>query len=213
MSDALRKLEENGWTTMALPRDADLREVVPLIRRELGDAARRIGIERVSPKRSEQARAGTLSALHGLAAFPLHTERAHWERPPRYVAFRSVGASSDRPTTLFDSYRLDPALVQRLRETVWTAGWNGVRFETRVLTPADALRWRIRYDLCCMAVTRPQDLELRDRVETELRHAEMHAHQWTPGVALLVDNWRVLHGRGTSPLPDYDRVLERIVIP
>jgi alpha-ketoglutarate-dependent taurine dioxygenase len=50
-------------------------------------------------------------------------------------------------------------------------------------------------------------------VETELRHAEMHAHQWTPGVALLVDNWRVLHGRGTSPLPDYDRVLERIVIP
>jgi alpha-ketoglutarate-dependent taurine dioxygenase len=35
---------------------------------------------------------------------------------------------------------------------------------------------------------------------------------WTQGKAVVIDNWRVLHGRGSAQRTDRDRILLRILI-
>lgn len=208
-------LECSGWSVVPLPADADLRALIPVLRPHLAGRADRIGIERVSPKRRDQARAGTLSARYGLGPFPLHTERAHWRRPPRFVVFRSVGNPTDRPTTLADSHQLSGRndLITWLHDVPWKVEWNEASFETRVLMPDAESRWQVRYDPCCMTVCRPEHRELQAELDEELQRFSLEEHHWTRDTALVIDNWRVLHGRGSSARIDHDRVLERLVIP
>jgi alpha-ketoglutarate-dependent taurine dioxygenase len=36
--------------------------------------------------------------------------------------------------------------------------------------------------------------------------------RWRTGTAVVIDNWRVLHGRGDSVVPDNDRLLLRVYV-
>jgi alpha-ketoglutarate-dependent taurine dioxygenase len=36
--------------------------------------------------------------------------------------------------------------------------------------------------------------------------------EWTQGVAIVMDNWKVLHGRGAMPNGEKQRILERIYV-
>jgi hypothetical protein len=167
------------------------------------------------PASSNQAPAGTMSSVYDLGPFPLHTERAHWRTPPRFVAFRSIGAATDRPTTLLDSCELETIsdLVRDLYDVEWLVHWGNERFLTRVLTPLQTSRWHIRYDRCCMTVHDPDLHALATRLENNLSSVPVEYHYWSPEVVLIIDNWRILHGRGMSQHEDFGRTLERIVIP
>jgi hypothetical protein len=156
-----------------------------------------------------------MSSLYDLGPFPLHTERAHWRTPPRFVAFRSIGVATDRPTTLLDSWKLETIsdLVRDLYDVEWFVHWGNERFVTRVLTPLHSSRWQIRYDRCCMTVHEPNLRALETRLENNLARLPVEDHYWSPSVVLIIDNWRMLHGRGMSRHEDFGRILERIVIP
>ena len=201
---------------MPLAPEADLRSIVPILRPSLSEQPPTIQVERISPKTSPQARHGTLSARYGLGPFPLHTERAHWRSPPRYLIFRSVGEVTDRPTTLLDSYALkaDKKLVQELLETQWIVQWGDDSFRSPVLTPLPTPeQWQIRYDRCCMSLSEDAPPELNVRLDQTFDSLIPEHHFWRLGEILLIDNWRMLHGRGTSAVEDFGRVLERIVVP
>ena len=202
---------------MALDCDQDLRSLVPVLRPDLTDRIASIQVERISPKMSSQTRPGTMSAIYGMGAFPLHSERAHWRVPPRFLIFRSAGDLSDRPTTLFDShcFARDRVLAQELLQTPWIVRWGEVSFRSPVLrVPSGGVRpWYVRYDRCCMTTCDQPRNGLAERLECALAAAEPEYHHWLPGIVLLVDNWRVLHGRGESSHSDWGRVLERVVVP
>lgn len=209
------ELRDWGWVTLALPSKVDLRIVLSLLRPDLIPYASRFHVNRISPKTHDCAPTGTLSARYGLGSFPFHTERAHWKNPPRYIAFRSIGAPTDRPTTLVDSYDLDASsdLVRDLHCQPWDVRWEEVKFESPVLTPVSSAPWKVRYDPCCMAIKAPHKANLESALEQKLSELPVTTHHWRPEVALIVDNWRVLHGRGASRAADFNRVLERLVIP
>jgi alpha-ketoglutarate-dependent taurine dioxygenase len=214
---ALATLRRRGWSSMPLAPDHDLRSIIPLLRPRLADQVASIQVERVSPKTSDQARPGTMSAIYGMGSFPLHTERAHWPAPPRFLILRSVGDASDRPTTLLDSYRfaLDQNLAQELLRAPWIVQWGEVTFRSRVLQSfsSGGGRWHIRYDRCCMTPCDAAHEGLSDRLEHALVALEPEAHDWEPGIVLIIDNWRVLHGRGKCTGSDFGRTLERVVVP
>jgi alpha-ketoglutarate-dependent taurine dioxygenase len=214
---ALATLRARGWSSMPLAPDHDLRSIIPLLRPQLADQVASIQVERVSPKTSSQARPGTMSAIYGMDSFPLHTERAHWPAPPRFLILRSVGDASDRPTTLLDSYRfaLDQKLAQELLQTPWSVRWGEVSFRSWVLQSFSSGkgRWRIRYDRCCMIPFDEAHKGLLDRLEHALIALEPETHYWEPGIVLIIDNWRVLHGRGKCTGSDFGRSLERVVVP
>jgi hypothetical protein len=214
---ALATLRARGWSLLPLAPEHDLRSIIPLLRPRLAHHEASFQVELVSPKTSDRARPGTMSALYGMGSFPLHTERAHWPTPPRFLILRSVGDASDRPTTLLDSYRfaLDQKLTQELLQTPWIVRWDEVSFQSRVLLPSSSGkgRWHVRYDPSCMVPCDEARRGLAERLEQALASLEPEQHYWESGIVLLIDNWRVLHGRGQSPDPDFGRALERVVVP
>lgn len=213
----LETLRARGWALLPLASEHELRSIIPLLRPRLAHQAASFQVERVSPKTSDRARPGTMSALYGMGSFPPHTERAHWPTPPRFLILRSVGDASNRPTILLDSYRLalDPKLTQELLQTPWIVRWGEVSFRSRVLLPSSGAKglWHVRYDRCCMTPCEEAGEGLSNRLEEALASLEPERHYWEPGTVLIIDNWRVLHGRGQSHDPDFGRALERVVAP
>ena len=70
----------------------------------------------------------------------------------------------------------------------------------------------VRYDPGCMepvSTDGPLALALLSRDMWPDHGEEFH---WNQGKALIIDNWRVLHGRGETECDDRDRTLLRVYI-
>jgi alpha-ketoglutarate-dependent taurine dioxygenase len=154
-------------------------------------------VDRLNPTRTEAAKPRSLSARFGAGGFPLHTDGAYVRQPPRLLVLYCVQDTEQRPTRLlrWDEADWSAELLSRLRrETYWFR--NGRHsFLDSVVSPGRSF---VRFDAGCMIpATRLASAtlaELMERLSTRLC-LEL---QWRPGMTLIIDNWRMLHGRGTA---------------
>lgn len=171
-------------------------------------------ISRLAPTASKAARPGTMSSIFGLGEFPLHTDTAHWPTPARYVVLRSAGMRHDRPTLLASSESLRKSQKHGLlvRRSVWTAkGPIGLFYCSMIFSAVGESG--VRLDLCCM---RPYNHSARivlDSMAELLPVKERIEVGWRPNLTLVVDNWRMLHGRGSALGSDEgERIIERVLV-
>lgn len=188
-----------------------------------GDAALRLGVpeklgagpavHRLSPTAREEAPPNTYSGAYGLSCFPLHTDLAHWQVPPRYLALRCVRGFEEVPTLVLDGRRvvnqlgadrLGRALVQPRR----------VLLGRRSLLPLydrsiSLLRWDERYIVPAI----PAAAEAMDAFRAILTGAvPVRVPLCRQGDTLVLDNWRVLHGRAAVPLEALHREIDRVYL-
>lgn len=160
--------------------------------------------------RLETAPASGLPSLtreFGLAAFPLHTDGAHLERPPDFVCLAAATADgSGAATTLLP-------LADIGKSSRFAAALDHGVFRLRRRTGARYLLARfedgIRYDPACM-VPVTDDARYVARVLAE-SSALARPWRWAGRpTALLLDNRRALHGR--EPATWSGRVLHRLML-
>lgn len=170
-------------------------------------------IDHLHPMVAADARPRSLSALHGVDAFPLHTDGAHHRVPPRYVLMRLADeAHCETPTLLA---RIDPrSLLRRdvtllARETWLVRGGFGRTFFAPVL---DNSRMIMRFDPGCM--TQPLGTQLTGaRILSRMFAATQVVRiDWEPGRTLVIDNWTVFHGRPQVVTDVARRVLLRQLV-
>lgn len=165
------------------------------------------------PAPKEERSPNTYSGIHGLGAFPLHTDLAHHRLPPRYFMLRCNAPDGCVGTTLADSADiiasvgaslLSRALVQPRRRR------NGIRPLLRLFDPAIRLfRWDSEFvrpasDAGKQAVLAVSEALRRQHV-TEIRLG-------SPGDLVVIDNWRMLHGRTAVPLSSRGRRIARVYL-
>lgn len=206
-----RALSRDG---LALLRGHDVGDDALLgIARGLGeprpDAPYRPLVRALRPSEARYARPNTLSARHGLGAFPLHTEAAYWKTPPRYLILACVhpGAGA-RPTLLVDMRAvigLRPTLTDGLRRARWLV-------DARPRFFANALAGAFRFDAACMRPCDGHAETVADELRETLDAVAPLAMDWRPGDVLAIDNWRFVHGRGASRERDPRRVLKRVLV-
>lgn len=215
LNDLQHIVQEQGWATIETDgTEGSLLRIAKSFGSPVPSRASVPLISRVTPTPTKDARPGTMSSTFGTGAFPLHTDTAHWSTPARYVILRSIGVSHERPTLLARSELLwstpkNKSLAQR---SIWTVRGPAGKFYCSMLFAA-CRDSGVRLDLCCMhplnhsarAITYSiQDTPPSDR-QTEVR--------WRLNLALIIDNWKMLHGRGSSSTPDVNaRILERVLI-
>jgi hypothetical protein len=167
--------------------------------------------EVIQPQDANDAHPRSLSARYGLDALPFHTELSHRTKPCRYLLLGCIDPGSPAAATMlldwrtlgFSSEELDllectPVLVRSGRRS----------FYSTILAPGGAF---LRYDPGCLeAVDRRGRMALA-LVEDRLAGASSEAHHWRQGDILIIDNWRVLHGRSPSDR-ESGRRLARILI-
>lgn len=167
--------------------------------------------EIIKPQRLHEAHPRSLSSQYGLAALPLHAELSHRPRPCRYLLLGCMNPGSpgtatrllDWRTLAFSTDELEllahaPVFVRTGRRS----------FYATILAPDYTF---LRYDPGCLEAVDKRGQSALDLLERRLALASPEAHEWHQGDILIIDNWRILHGRASSRA-NSGRCLARILI-
>lgn len=154
--------------------------------------------EILRPQGAKQAHPRSLSAIYGIDRLPFHCELSHRRVPCRFLLLGCVDPGNPASATLL----LD-----------WTKiGWT--REETELLESAPILvrtgrrsfystvlpksREYLRYDPGCVEAVDQRGEDALRVVRDRLARSKVERQDWKAGDILVVDNWRVLHGREPS---------------
>jgi alpha-ketoglutarate-dependent taurine dioxygenase len=212
-SDIVSELDKRGWLLLDFPAASSLVDFAanfgkPVPSRNGGSLS-----EILTPKDSVEAKPNSLSRFYGFGAFPFHTDSATHEKAPRLIFLRLVdNSSSDRPTVIVDPLLLSSEAQRRkLQNDVWVINGGTTAFYSTLLTRApDGMC--LRYDPHCMRPAHARFVESQAVIESLISKAEVHTVDWVANQLLVLDNWRVLHGRGcTASGEDRNRLLERVM--
>jgi alpha-ketoglutarate-dependent taurine dioxygenase len=216
-SDLRQQVCEQGWLHFRAsgPENSLATETLGLAKL-LGEPISGRGglvVEALVPQTFENANANSLSKQHGIGKLPLHIDGAHRLHPPQFVVFACVRpGQSPVPTILarFHDLKLSYAERQRCESAVFVVR-NGRRtFYSTILSHS---RPFIRFDEGCMLPVSPDGRQALQEVSERAAEIKQNCFNWQFGDILVVDNWRVLHGRGVaSSLASLDRCILRVAI-
>ncbi|TCH97912.1 hypothetical protein EJV46_11875 [Roseococcus sp. SYP-B2431] len=169
-------------------------------------------VEQIVPQEVASAYPGSLSSRFGLETLPLHTDTAHWPIPCRYLVMACAEPGPNpTPTILLDSraVQITASEAKFCMSAVFLIR-NGQRsFYGSIM---ERNRPFIRFDPGCMkAVTDDRVTEV-DLFSLRRNERVIYRHEWTRGDILVIDNWRVLHGRGVDSPTERGRKLLRAMV-
>lgn len=168
-------------------------------------------VEQLSPRPSEKSRPASLSRKYGLGAFPLHCETAHWPQPCRFVVIGCVDPGSvAAPTVLLDTRRVKFSRAdRRLAESAIFYVRNGRRsFYGTILSPRNDF---VRYDPGCLEPLSKDGVEALELYDQKKLDTFTENVSWRAGMLLVIDNWRILHARGSVSVLGQSRALLRSI--
>ena len=172
-----------------------------------------VEVQVLTPRHTNQTPPNTYSGNFGLQAFPLHTDLAHWFLPPRFFALRCVIGSKQVSTSLVDvkdltsevgRQNLTRALVRPRRPL------KRSRPLLRLLSSRADGSELFRWDSLFVAPATNESQCICEAVMDKLASIEPK-EVWleNPGDTLIIDNWRMLHGRSKVSTEDENRRVER----
>ncbi|CUJ49197.1 TauD/TfdA family dioxygenase [Achromobacter kerstersii] len=155
-------------------------------------------LEVIRPQTVEEAHPRSLSARYGLSALPFHIELSHRPRPCRYVLLGCIEPGQRTTVTMLLDWRTLGFAPEELRllEDAPILVRTGRRSFYSTMLSSD--RGFLRYDPGCLEAIDDRGQAALQLVERRLAEAVPELHYWRRGDILIIDNWRVLHGRGPS---------------
>ena len=174
-------------------------------------------VQTLKPSRESDSSQNRYSGTFGLGEFPLHTDFAHWLYPPRYLMLRCIHTLSTTLTKLLPTTALESMLTIETFRNALVRPRHRSSDGTICLLPLTVSLDRVsgcRWDPLFLVPMNIYALKLSNA---------MRRHQWDHsklvtltlsevGDTLLIDNWRMLHGRGSVSNNNLCRVLERIYL-
>lgn len=174
-------------------------------------------VQLLVPRHDSECAKTLYSGTYGLRDFPLHTDLAHWSKPPRYFVLRCIVGAKNVFTRLLPSSALLSTLGMGTLRRALVRSRRPARSGVHCLLPlvfsaedSFGLRWDplflIPMNQAARQMSEVMSTESWDR--TELLTFALTK----PGDTLIVDNWRYLHGRSNVSSDDMSRCLERIYV-
>ena len=170
-------------------------------------------VQQLRPKDKSESTSNVYSGNYGLGEFPLHSDLAHWAVPPRYLMLRCVVPSSDVCTFLVSAQKTieqtEKIVVERAlfkpRKKI-SGQLNLLRFY-EIESGFDKYRWD---NLFITPDNREAKIIDRHMTNYTEANAELRCYYKVPGDTVIVDNWRMFHGRSAVLETSKDRLIERI---
>lgn len=168
-------------------------------------------VQALTPRSPYNEEKSNYSGNFGTNEFPLHSDLAHWHIPPRYFLLRCVRPSVEVTTNFIKASKLfDSEDCTSLRRGLFRPRR---RLDGRLtylrLWQDEIYRWDT---LFLRAINKP-GRDLQDRIRNRIASAKQHKIALENiGDCILVDNWKVLHGRSHVPNSSMGRKLERVYL-
>ena len=218
MAIGIDRLNKDGWVSLECEAASEhcLKKTIVELAREIGTPiASRNGkdiCEKLRPTEADKARLHSLSKIYSLGSLPLHVDTAHWVTPCRFIILACLKPGiGNRSTILLDTRSLGLTKSQSnlLYNTPLRIENGRCSFFGTVLSTD---RTFMRYDPGCMKAVCPDGNKVLDMFKPERWSGFIKKIDWHQGKVVIIDNWRLLHGRGSSIEADGDRVLLRVLI-
>ena len=170
-------------------------------------------VDILTPTPSTAAPRRSLSAIYGTGAFPYHVDGAYFPDSPHFVLLRAEAAEGyRRPTLLIDTRTLfSTAERSVLIHGVWRVAARR-SFLTSVMSPEGSAAFKFRFDRDCMTPLTRSAICADELIVRRVSDAIPTAVDWTPGKTIVIDNWRILHGRGPGSAEPEHRILSRVMV-
>jgi Taurine catabolism dioxygenase TauD, TfdA family len=211
------RLRTEGWASLSLRREMipNLADKVVEVACGLGDVVAGSGrtpVEVISPRSQTNARPASLSRHFGDGPLPLHCDTAHWTIPCRYIVLAcEIVGRIETPTLLLDTRDLkfsdEERLLARSATFLVRNGWRS--FYASLI---DSQQSFVRIDPGCMEPVTEASVAAMQLYHYESHRSRVISFAWNAGDILIIDNWRVLHGRGNESTADSDRRLIRAYV-
>jgi L-asparagine oxygenase len=172
-------------------------------------------VQSLKPRETTEGKPNQYSGHFGLGQFPLHTDLAHWMLPPRYLLLRCVvGADSVFTNILPWAFIVELIGRAELKKSVFRArrrrpSHSGLVRALSQHDQGEVFRWD---SVFLEPLNRHAQALKRVMLDPLLNAAMIEILLREPGDTLVIDNWRMLHGRGQiSPLGKV-RHIERVYL-
>jgi L-asparagine oxygenase len=172
-------------------------------------------VQTLVPRERDEVDLNHYSGNYGFREFPLHTDLAHWAVPPHYFILRCLIGSEHVLTNALSwrsiTERIDIAL---LRRAVFTArkhriGSSGLFRAYSTRNGQDILRWDPLFlRPLNTAAENVASTMINSGWDTSIRRILLR----NPSDTLIVDNWRILHGRSAVSDEGTRRQIERVYL-
>lgn len=212
----IAELEQHGWVIFDLEQQADLQRWVVKAASSLGEIAptREQGalLDRLIVRDAGRSPPNSLSSRFGGSGFPMHMDTAHWPTPCHFVILGCVApGDQSRSTTLTDwrQLKLDDQACRELFTAPFRVTNGRQSFYSSILSVD---RVFVRYDMSCMSPASDAAKGVSDTVAQAIAAAPCIRIEWKHNRVVILDNWRMLHGRGASNTIDSDRLLVRALV-
>ncbi len=208
----ISELHERGWLTVdGISSKEDLLE----LGRTIGTPVLTPNGEYVKDIRrfsAEQAPPESQSAIYGTGRFPLHSDTVFWATPVKYVLLRGYG-DTRRPTTVmtFEDLFLqcDDRFMSLFRKSIWRVRTGKSQFYcSPMFKNGESRCWRLDVDL--MHPANSSAKEIAPKLRELVNRSDTNNLIWNDCTAAIILNWTTLHGRGTQPENEGERVIERL---
>jgi hypothetical protein len=155
----------------------------------------------------------SMTDVYGLGEFPLHSDRAHDRVPPRYLLLSvEDGVSSAKTFVLAQSgMGLSQDEANILEREVWRVAFGTKRFLTSIINDSIAKTPILRYDPCCMEPTLGA-ANSRAVLGTIFSRSTKESIALSDSQTLIIDNWRVFHGRSALTTSTKSRKLVKTLL-
>ena len=208
-----QKVREIGFALLeGFQPERSATEVVDLIG-EVDALGTQESVHELKPALAKSCPSNTYSGNYGLSAFPLHTDMAHWHVPPHFLVLRCVEGSTAVQTSLTDGL----PIIKQVGETILSRSLVKPRRPVRGKRPLLRLYDRneegcriLRWDEKFIVPASPAGIFGMSQIRAVVATAPCEDVYLTgPGDTLIIDNWRMLHGRGSVPPDARNRTIAR----
>lgn len=170
-------------------------------------------IDILTPKDKTLHQPNRYHGIFGLDEYPAHTDLAHWFRPPRYILLRALRGTPTVKTFIYPAEALLDFLPKKLAARAL--------FFPRTARIVTALPFQIsrgskftaRFD---PVFIRPANAEAKHCMDIFRSDSFLSTRKSIilskPRYALILDNWRCLHGRSSVPASEKNRAIERVYL-
>lgn len=218
LNDAMAAIESQGWFSFTLAELTEqgfrkqLVSLAPFFGKAVATREHGVLCDTLSPIEAPAARSRSLSKIHAMGDFPLHVDTAHWLIPSRFLILACITpGSASRRTLLLDTRRIEFNAHQSclLYNTPLRVVNGRKSFFSTILSRN---RTFVRLDPGCMTAITPEGESALAVLKQDQWPNQIDYVQWETGKVLIMDNWRVLHGREHAHRADFDRKLLRVTI-
>jgi alpha-ketoglutarate-dependent taurine dioxygenase len=172
-------------------------------------------VQSLRPRAREDVGQNQYSGHYGLEDFPLHSDLAHWAIPPRYFLLRCIAGAGDVFTRILPWTAVLPSFGKSALQRAVFAG-RKKRFGSSGLVRAmcqcessELFRWD---PVFLRPLNRPAQELAAVMGDPNWSQAAMEIPLCRPGDTIVIDNWRMLHGRSPVPEHSISRFLERVYL-